>query len=81
MYNRWNEDTESALFEWFCQEKSAAIPTDGPRKMAKAKYFTAHSTIKNPKRSEGRVYYSKVKIGISVHKMSGHCCAQNLPVR
>jgi hypothetical protein len=80
MYNRWNEDSESASFKWFCQERSAAIPTDGPRAKKKAKYFTAHSNIKNTKCSEWRVYHSKPKTDISMNKMSGHCCVQNSPV-
>jgi hypothetical protein len=79
-YNRWNEDSKSAFFEWFCQERMAAIPIDGPGVKAKAKYFTAHSNIKNPKCSERRVYHSKVKIYISMNKMPGQCCVQNLAV-
>jgi hypothetical protein len=41
MQNTQNEDLESVLFEWFYQERLAAIATDGPISKGRANHFMA----------------------------------------
>jgi hypothetical protein len=45
MHNAENEDLESMLFKWFCQDRSVTISVDGSMTKTKANHFAAHSMI------------------------------------
>jgi hypothetical protein len=75
MRNMENEDSGPVLFECFCQERSAGVPTDRSMIKAKANHFAARLEINNFQCSVWCLHCFKVRKGISMHKMPGKAAA------